>query len=712
MTDKMQALLHPRSIALIGATPDPNKLNGRPFHYLRRDGYEGSLYPVNPNYADIDGVPCYRDIASLPEAPDLAIVMVSARLVNDAIAALGDKGVPVAIVISSGYSEMGDEGRQKEQDLIETARAHGIRICGPNNLGLISAFDRMTATFSQYAATPPLAGPIAFASQSGAIGTGIASLARSRNLGFGYFIATGNQADITLMETLDHIVDDPRISVLSAYIEGLKPGDGASLVNLANKAMEAGKPLIITKVGRTKTGARAAQSHTGSLAGEDRIFDGVLRQHNVIRARHEEHLLDLISVLSRCPAPEGHGIAIITQSGGAGVLMADRADELKLDVPTLSSTTQDKLTAILPTFAATANPVDVTGQFLADPKMLSDSVKTVLDDPEIHICLVWLQLMEQYADTLIDLFKELKESIDKPLVVCWVGAPESAVRALNEAGICLLETTERAVEAAAGLAHFGDMRRRYAESKPVLAPPPKEEAGTDGEAAPVNSLTAAAALSAHGLSLVDCALAKSPQEAARLASQLGFPVALKIESADLPHKTEAGGVRLALADADATELAGEEILAAASAYAPEANITGLLVQKMAEPGVQMVLGLQHDPVFGPIIMVGLGGIFVEILNDVAFACAPVTPAQARRMLDRLQGRKILDGARGAPPADLGAIIELICSLSDFALAHPEVTELDLNPVFAGSNGAVAVDWLMLANNGTLAGQKPDEQKIA
>lgn len=712
MTDEMQALLHPRSIALIGASPDPNKLNGRPFHYLRRDGYEGSLYPVNPKYSEIEGVTCYKDIASLPEAPDLAIVMVSARLVDDAVAALGDKGTPVAIVISSGYSEMGAEGRQKEQKLIETARAHGIRICGPNNLGLISAFDRMTATFSQYAATPPLAGPIAFASQSGAIGTGIASLARSRNLGFGYFVATGNQADITLMESLDHIVDDQRISVLSAYIEGLRPGDGASFVNLANRAMEAGKPLIVTKVGRTKTGARAAQSHTGSLAGEDRIFDGVLRQHNVIRARHEEHMLDLISVLSRCPVPEGRGVGIITQSGGSGVLMADRADELELDVPILASTTQDKLTAILPAFAATANPVDVTGQFLADPKMLSDSVKTVLDDPEIHICLVWLQLMEQYADTLVDLFKELQGSIDKPLIVCWVGAPESAVRALNEAGICLLETTERAVEAAAGLARYGDMHRRYAESKPAIVPPAAEGAEAGGNAEPVDSLVAAAALKAHGLSLVDCALAKSPEEARRLAAQLGFPVALKIESADLPHKTEAGGVRLALTDEDAAGLAGEEILAAARAYAPQANITGLLVQKMAEPGVQMVLGLQHDPVFGPVIMVGLGGIFVEILNDVTFARAPVTPEQAKRMLDRLKGRKILDGARGAPPADLNAIIELICSLSDFALAHPEVSELDLNPVFAGPGGAVAVDWLMLANNGTLAEQQPDEQKIA
>ncbi len=708
----MQALLHPRSVALIGASPDPNKLNGRPFHYLRRDGYEGAIYPVNPKYDNIDGVPCYKDIASLPEAPDLAVIMVSARLVDDIVMALGERGTPVALVVSSGYSETGAEGRQKEQRLIETARAHGVRICGPNNLGLISAFDRMAATFSQYAFEPPLAGPIAFASQSGALGTGIAYLARSRNLGFGYFVTTGNQADITIMEVLERIVDDGRISVLSAYIEGLRPGDGASLVHLASRAMQAGKPLIVTKVGRNKTGARAAQSHTGSLAGEDRVFDGVLRQHHVIRARHEEHMLDLMSVLSRCPVPEGRGVAIITQSGGSGVLMADRADELELDVPILAPATQDKLTAVLPHFAATANPVDVTGQFLADPNMLSDSIKIVLDDPEIHICVVWLQLMGQYAATLVDLFKELRESIDKPLIICWVGAPESAVHALNEAGICLLETTERAIEAAAGLARFGEMRRRYADHKPAVAPPVVEEAKACGNAEPVNSLAAAAALMAYGLPIVESALAKSPDDAKRLASQLGFPVALKIESADLPHKTEAGGVRLGIADEDAVALSGEEILSAARVYAPDARVDGLLVQKMVEPGVQLVLGLRQDPVFGPVIMAGIGGIFVEILDDVVFARAPVTPDEAKRMLGRLKARAMFDGVRGAPPVDLEAIIQLLCNLSDFALAHPQVAELDLNPVFAGPDGAVIVDWLMLANNGSLNALRPDEQKIA
>ncbi|MDB9704044.1 CoA-binding protein, partial [Rhodospirillales bacterium] len=293
MQNVLSYMLQPKSIAIIGASPDINKLNGRPLHFLLRDGYAGKLFPVNPKYSDIDGLTCYPDVASLPEVPDMAIIAVSQKLATNAVKALGEKGTPVAIIFSSGYSEIGDEGAAYERELLDAAKEHGIHICGPNNLGLINAFENVTATFSQYADQPPIAGPVAFASQSGAFGTGISALARSRGIGLGYFVNTGNQADITLVDVLMEIADDERISVLSAYIEGLR--DGRKLIQLAHKAMTVGKPLIITKVGRKAAGARAAASHTGSLAGQDIVFDGVLKQHGVIRARNEEHMLDLVS---------------------------------------------------------------------------------------------------------------------------------------------------------------------------------------------------------------------------------------------------------------------------------------------------------------------------------------------------------------------------------------------------------------------------------
>ncbi|MBT3910789.1 MAG: CoA-binding protein, partial [Rhodospirillaceae bacterium] len=310
MSDAIQSLLFPKSIAIVGASPDSNKLNGRPFHFLRRDGYAGRLYPVNPKYDEIDGVTCYPDIDALPETPDMAIIAVAASRATEAVAALGRKGTPVAVIFSSGYGETGEAGRLLEEDLAEVARQNGIRICGPNNLGLINAFERMPATFSQYADKTPMPGPVAFASQSGAFGTGIAALARSRGIGLGYFVNTGNQADITLMETLDVALDDPRIKVASAYLEGLK-GAG-QLIDLAEKSLALSKPLVVAKVGRKAAGVRAAASHTGSLAGEDAVFDGIARQHGIIRARNEEHMLDLVSALSFGPIPKGRGIALIT----------------------------------------------------------------------------------------------------------------------------------------------------------------------------------------------------------------------------------------------------------------------------------------------------------------------------------------------------------------------------------------------------------------
>lgn len=701
MPNALSSMLHPKSIAIIGASPDANKLNGRPFHFLRRDGYAGNLYPVNPKYAEIDGVRCYPDVESLPEAPDLAIVAVSMQLATGVIAALGQKGTPVAIIFSSGYSELGEEGAKREQDLLETAKKNGIRICGPNNLGLINAFENVTATFSQYADKTPVPGPVAFASQSGAFGTGIAALARTRGIGLGYFINTGNQTDITLVDALSEIVDDPRISVLSAYIEGLQ--DGTELIQLAHKAMAAKKPLIITKVGRKAAGARAAASHTGSLAGEDRVFDGVFRQHGIIRARNEEQLLDLVSAFTCCPIPKGDGIAMITQSGGAGVLMADRAEELGLKVRIPTPETQAKLKSVIPSFGSASNPIDVTGQFLAEPRILSESAKITLDDPGIHCCIIWLQLMHGSADLLVDVFKDIQASVDKPFIVCWLEAPETALRRLRDAGICMIETTERAVDAIAGLVRYGQARARQDRSPP---PHPARKNEPEAEKAiAVSSMIAAEMLKDMGIPLASTELATGHDTAREIADRFGYPIAVKIESPDILHKTEAGGVHLGLTDGESVAKATQKIMMAARTYNSNAKIEGVIIQRMAKPATELVFGIRRDPAFGSVVMVGLGGIFVEILEDVVFGAAPITPPQAELMLDGLRGRAILDGARGKSAVDRHALIKMICDLSRFALAHPEVVELDLNPVFADSHGVIAVDWMMMRTSSSVTNRE-------
>jgi acetyltransferase len=684
-------MLNPGSIAIVGASSDTNKLNGRPLHYLSRDGYGGALYPVNPKYQQIRGVTCYADVAELPVAPDLAIVAVAARGAADAVAALGRRGVPVAMVFSAGYGELGAEGARLERDLIAAAGSNGIRLCGPNTLGLINAFEHVTATFSQYAGETPAPGPVAFVSQSGALGTGIAALARSRHMGLGYFVNTGNEADIDLTEVLQAIADDPRVRVLSAYIEGVS--DGPGLVLLARRAMGAGKPFVVTKVGRKAAGARAAASHTGSLAGEDRVFDGVAHQHGMIRARNEEHLVDLMSAFTCCPIPSGPGVAVITQSGGAGVLMADRAEELRLQVPVLSEDTCTKLNSVLPTFAVSANPIDITAQFLAEPRMLHDSVRIVLEDPAVHLCIVWLQLMDRYTDVLVDVFRDLRACVDKPFLVCWLQAPSSALKQLSDAGVCVIPATERAVDAAAGLIEYGEARKRLA-GRPLRLPDRVTATGTPRT---LSTAASASLLRAAGLPLVPSEAAESPAAARAAAGRLGYPVAVKVESPDLAHKSDVGGVCLGLGDGDAVAAATDQVMRAARTHAPNARIQGVVVQAMCEQATELVLGVRRDPVFGPVVMVGVGGIFVEILDDVVFATAPVSHADAAAMLDRLQARDVLDGARGRPAADRDAVLQVIQDLSRFAATHPEVLELDLNPVFASAQGVVIVDWLVVVD---------------
>ena len=691
----VRAMIEPRSIAIIGAGPDTNKLSGRPQHFLMRDGYAGRIYPVNPKYAEINGLTCYPDVAALPEAPDMAIVAVAAKRAVGVVADLGEKGCPVAVLFSAGFGELGAEGRALEDELVTTARANGIRLCGPNTLGLVNAFANMSATFSQYADITPVPGPIGFASQSGAFGTAIAAVARSRGLGLGYFLSTGNTVDITPFECLAEIIEDDRIRVAAGYVEGVS--DGNELIALARRALELRKPLLITKVGRHAAGARAAQSHTGTLAGEDRVFDAVARQAGVLRARNEEHLLDMATALVANPAADGSGLAIITQSGGAGVLMADRAEDLGLAVPVLTQETRDELAKVLPLFGATGNPIDVTGQFLTDPQLLGETARIVMADPQIDVAVIWLQLMHGYADTLVKLFCEIKAEATKPFVVCWVEVPDAARTALIEADIAVLSGTERTVDAAAALVDWGAALRKasvdsgalHAEGAPATA-----SGDRDTGVVTVPAIEAAALLRAFGIPLVDARIASNASEAAEVAGAVGYPVALKIESPDIAHKTEAGGVRLGLTSAAAVREAAEQILGSAREFAPDAEISGILVQAMAQPATEIVLGLRRDATFGPIVMVGLGGVFVEILEDVAFLRAPFSEDCALDAIARLKGAAILNGARGRPVVDRQALARAMVALSQLALAHPQIEELDLNPVFAGPDGVVAVDWLM------------------
>jgi acyl-CoA synthetase (NDP forming) len=696
MDNAINALLHPKSIAILGASVDFQKLNGRTLKALLDKKYAGAIYPVNPKYPSIADLKCYADVSDLPDGIDLAIVAVPAKKVPDTLRVLGKKGVRAAVVFSSGFSEIGGEGVALEQSLKEAIRDSGVRVLGPNCLGLINAFENVMATFSQFSLGPTLPGPAAFVSQSGALGTATAGLARRRGLSFGYFVNTGNESDVNFVDMMREIISDDHVRVGAGYIEGLK--DGPGLLEVAATALKLSKPLVITKVGRTRAGARAIASHTGSLAGEDAVFDGVIRGAGIMRARSDEHLLDMVEVFSKSSLPEGRGIAFITRSGGAGALMADRAEEVGLDVAALSADTVAQLRKVVPVFGSTGNPVDITAQGLVDPSLMRESLKIVLSDPKVHVAIAWLAFTEKEADVTVQSFLEAQQATTKPFVVSWVGIPEHALLRLREAGIPVLRGAEPAVDAVAALVRYAEARRHWnadAAARKALVLPALQLPANGG---PVGSLAARAILEQCGVPVAAAVLAGSADEAVKAAAKIGYPVALKIESSAILHKTEVQGVKLGLKDAEAVRWAYTALTEAAYRHKPDAPVDGVLVQPMVDGDVELVIGLQNDPVFGPVVMVGLGGIHIEVLKDVSFRKAPVTPGEAGRMLDELKSRAILDGVRGKVAINRNTLTQMISDVSCLgAAAGPQLKELDLNPVLAGPQGVTAVDWLMVLN---------------
>lgn len=695
-TDRAAAVSHlvsPRSIAIVGASADLSKINGRPLKHLLDKGYAGRIYPINPKYPQIAGVTCYATVAALPEAPDMAVVALPAREVPDCIEALGDRGVRAAVIFSSGFGEMGAEGLRLQEQLLERAHRHGVVLCGPNCLGLVNGFDAVYATFSQYADGEANSGPIAFVTQSGAFGTAIAALARERGLGLGYFINTGNEADLGFSELMAAVIEDPRIKVGAGYLEGVR--DGAALVRLARRCHELGKPLVLTKVGRKAAGVRAAASHTGALAVEDTVFDDVIRQFGVLRARNEEQMIDMLEALSGERRARGDGVGIATQSGGAGVMMADRAEELGLRVPQLSAATQSRLAGVMPAFGAAGNPVDVTGQFVARPDVMRESVVALMDDPAIDVAIVWLQLMTAHVDLLVRLFTEIRDRTDKPMLVCWVAAPPEAARRLRAAGIPVYPAGERAVEAAAAL-----VRQHQARGLRLASPRIERPAWVDRwdpqDMGVRPSLDATRMLTEAGIPMAELALARSEDEAVACWRSGAGPVALKIESPDITHKTEVGGVLLGVDSEDEVRNGFRTLLRGAQAAAPHARVLGVLVQRMAPGHLELVLGVKRDPGFGMIVMVGLGGILVEVLEDVAFRLAPFGEDEALRMLAQLRMSALLDGVRGQPAIDRVRLAQVVSRLSRWAASvEPVLSELDLNPMRVGADGPVGVDCVMV-----------------
>ncbi len=686
----LDRLMAPNTVAVIGASSDPGRIGGRPIAFMRSQGFTGEIHPVNPNRAEIQGLTAYPSVAALPVVPDVAIIAVPADQVTDAVADLGARGVGGAVVFSAGFAETGPAGAAEQSRLIGIARAHGMRVLGPNCLGVFDAARGYYATFSSsFDSGWPIHGRIGIASQSGAYGTHVFAAARNRGIGASLCVTTGNEADVTIADAIGWMAGHDGIDVITVYAEGIN--DGRTFIDALAAARAARKPVVMMKVGRSALGVTAAQSHTASIAGDDRVLSSVLAEFGVIRARTTEELLDIAHTATRRIYPAGNTLGVLTVSGGAGVLMSDAAEADGVAMPPMPDDAQARLRALV-SFSAPGNPVDCTAQAINDTSLIGRFLTEMVSAGGYSSVLAYLAHVgaARVAPALRAQLREVRDRFPDRLYVLSVIAPPEMVAEYERDGWTCHEDPNRAVTAIAAMGRLGDA---FAEADRPSAPPPVAPQVTLPQATPTEA-EAKRLLADAGILVPPERVCATATEAAEAARAIGFPVVLKIVSPDIIHKTEIGGVLLGLSDADAVSAGFATLMARAAERAPGARIAGVLVARQMVGGVECILGIHRDPVFGPVAIVGLGGVFVDVLDDVAVRRCPFGTDVAETMIRSLRGASILLGARGRPPADIAALAAMLARLSTFAVAAgPRLLSLDLNPVLVlpAGQGAWALD---------------------
>ena len=705
-------ILYPDSIAVIGASKEETKRGFRSIQKLIEDGYPGEIYPINPKEPEILGLRCYPDIADVPGSVDLVLVCTPAKTLPEIIARCGTKGVKGAVVLAGGFAEAGEQGSELQQQMVDVAWANGIRIIGPNTSGIFNT--HRACNIVGFANLRK--GGIGLLSQSGNMALSLVTEAEANgHVGLSTYVGIGNESDIRFDEYLDYFAADENTQVVVAYIEGLKQGRKflEALRRLARR-----KPVVIYKSGRTIAGRSSAKSHTGALAGDYAVSEGVLRQAGAILARKSDEILAIAEALSLALPLKSRRLAVLADGGGHATIAADALTEHGLTLARLSEATRSRLGAVLPASAALANPVDVAGGTDANPAIFADCARILLEDPDVDGLLItglyggygvrFSQSLAVIELETSDMISRLSVALGKPILVHSLygslGAdlrPAPLTR-LRQAGIPVYDSPELAVRCLQALAEFGEVRNQGAIDRPQAPPrsPAFEQVLADcrrEDRTVVLEHEARRALASAGIAMAPAHLAlTSASAAAAFKSMGGIPVAMKIVSRHILHKTEANTVKLNLIDEDAVGQAFEEIIVNGRRYAANADIEGVLVTPMAaKGGVETIIGVVRDPTYGPVMMFGLGGVLVEVLKDVVFRSLPLTKADARSMLEEIRARELLNGIRGAPPVDKDALVELMLAISSLCVAFPEIAELDLNPVLAYPHGLVVIDVRIL-----------------
>jgi len=713
MNSPLHAFLAPGSIAIVGASADPTKRGYKAMIGLIKDGYDGAIYPINPKTDMILGVKTCASLDAVPGPVDLALICTPASTVPGILTECGRKGVKGAIVLASGFKETGPEGAKLEQQVLDAARAGGVRVIGPNTSGMFNLHKKVNLL--ALANVKP--GDIGFISQSGNMLLSLVLEAEHNgHVGFSTYVGPGNQTDIGFNDYLRYLGEDPHTRVATLYVEGFR--DGQRFLEAARE-ISAMKPVVVYKSGSTEQGQKAASSHTGSLAGSYAMTVDLLRQVGVSVVQHSNEILPVAEGLGLMQKAPGKRVAVIADGGGQATIASDRLAEAGLELAELSEHTKRRLGEILLPQASLVNPVDVAGSSDANPALLAECMEIVAEDDNVDsIFLVGMfgGYSIRFAEDLLggemrgaESMIELARRIDKAVVVYSLYAPikPPALRRLHEAGLPVYTSIEHAVRVLAALGERGIYLKSHAADKlaPAIAPSEDMKAlfvRAQHEGRDLFEFEAKTLLRAHGVDVAPEVVVRSADELPAVAAQFGDQaLVMKVVSKDILHKSDAGGVKLSLHGEADLRQAFDRIMASCRAYDPNADIRGVLVTPMAKKGTEVIIGVSRDPIFGPVLMFGLGGIFVEILKDVAFRAIPLSQHDAESMVDQLKARKVLEGARGEPPADKAALVDLLLKVSGIVSAYPQISELDLNPVIAYPDGYAAVDARIIVNRSVL-----------
>ena len=690
---QIDTMLNPRSIAIIGASARL-QYGGRFLNNLLETKYSGSIFPINPRYEELMGVRCYPSVSSLPEVPDLAAVIVPYENVMIVLEDCAQKEVKTCVIITAGFAEKGTEDRKAAQmGLQDFVKRTGIRLCGPNCLGIANVKD---CSWSCSAALPEIqtiaSGSLALVCQSGASAFGpFLARARDRGLGFSYIVSTGNEADLDTSDFIRYCIHQPEVKAIVAYFEAIKDSDKFRAV--AKEALDMGKPIVAIKIGRSSAGQRAALSHTASMTGSDQAYDALFKQTGVTRLDDWDEVLDVASLLAKTPPFQKKSIGVVAHSGGVASLLADKCEQI-MEVPPPSDATRQGLEAILKGFGSSANPADITWH--AFEEELVDILNLMLNDDAFGGVVLGTAGSDNQAERIIGVSKKT----EKLLAVLWTGSggAEKGLKLLQSSQVPVFYSAETLGKAIKASLNYHRIREHYRAGgdKAIASSPVKFN--IPQQKGPLGLMESLELLSSFGIDTPKGGLTHNVEEAGKMADSIGYPVVMKVDSPDLPHKTELGLVKLGLHSRSEVENAFREMWERTSTLESSTSIKGILIQEMVEDGIEVIMGIKKDPQLGHVLLFGLGGIFTEVLKDFSLRVCPVNEFDVQEMIHEIKGFRILEGFRGRAPSDIDALAKSLLNLSNLAMSTQEqITELDINPlvVLPQNKGAMAVDALIV-----------------